>query len=132
RAAEEAGMTPQALADSIAPRFQAAWDRLDITYDDFIRTTEERHKAAVRELLQRCYDAGDIELDIYSGKYCVSCEEYYTDEELTADGLCPIHLTPVDHYEEENYFFRLSRFGDRLLDWYAEHPGAIVPEFRAN
>ena len=77
----------------------------------------------MEELLQRCYDAGDIELDTYSGKYCVACEEYFTDEELLEDGLCPIHKRPVDHFEEENYFFRLSRFQDRLLKWYDEHPG---------
>ena len=84
-------------------------------------------QAAVVELLQRCYDAGDIELGVYSGKYCVSCEEYYTDDELHRDrrcaNCCPIHRRPVDEYEEENYFFRLSRFQDRLLDWYAAHPG---------
>jgi methionyl-tRNA synthetase len=132
RAADAAGLDPQSFADSIAPTFQRAWERLDIANDDFIRTTEARHKAAVAELLQRCYDAGDIELDTYRGKYCVSCEEYYTDEELLPGGLCPIHKRPVDEFEEENYFFRLSRFQDRLLDWYAAHPGAIVPEFRGN
>ncbi|MGA1074811.1 MAG: methionine--tRNA ligase [Ilumatobacteraceae bacterium] len=136
QAAESAGKTPQEFCDEIAPKFAHAWDRLNIANDDFIRTTEPRHKAAVVELLQRCYDAGDIELDVYSGKYCVSCEEYFTDDELiTVDGrsgLCPIHKRPVDHYEEENYFFRLSRFQDRLLDWYAAHPGAIKPEHRAN
>ncbi|MBL6629515.1 MAG: methionine--tRNA ligase [Actinomycetota bacterium] len=132
QAADAAGTTPQEFCDRIAPAFQRTWERLDIANDDFIRTTESRHHAAVRELLQRCYDAGDIELDTYSGKYCVACEEYYTDDELLDDGLCPIHKRPVDHFEEENYFFRLSRFQDRLLDWYAAHPGAIVPEFRAN
>jgi len=132
QAADAAGTTPQEFCDRIAPAFQRAWERLDIANDDFIRTTEPRHYAAVKELLQRCYDAGDIELDTYSGKYCVACEEYYTDDELLDDGLCPIHKRPVDHFEEENYFFRLSRFQDRLLDWYAAHPGAIVPEFRAN
>jgi len=132
QAADAAGTTPQEFCDRIAPAFQRTWERLDIANDDFIRTTESRHHAAVRELLQRCYDAGDIELDTYSGKYCVACEEYYADDELLDDGLCPIHKRPVDHFEEENYFFRLSRFQDRLLDWYAAHPGAIVPEFRAN
>lgn len=136
QAAQAAGKTPQEFCDEIAPKFAHAWERLDIANDDFIRTTEPRHKAAVTELLQRCYDAGDIELDVYSGKYCVSCEEYYTDDELlTVDGradICPIHKRPVDHYEEENYFFRLSRFQDRLLDWYATHPRAIKPEHRAN
>ena len=132
QAAEAAGLTPKAFADEIAPQFSAAWDRLGITHDDFIRTTEPRHYRAVEKLLQACYDAGDIELDVYSGLYCVACEEYYTEDELIDGRLCPIHKRPVEHFEEENYFFRLSRFQDRLLEWYAQHPGAIVPEFRAN
>ena len=132
QAAEAVGMTPQAFTDDIAPKFASAWDRLNIAYDDFIRTTEPRHKLAVEELLQRCFDAGDIELDTYSGKYCVACEEYYTDDELIEGGLCPIHKRPVDTYTEENYFFRLSRFEQRLLDWYAANPGLIKPEQRAN
>ena len=132
QAADAAGTTPQEFCDTIAPKFADAWKRLDISNDDFIRTTEPRHHAAVRELLQRCYDAGDIELDTYSGKYCVACEEYFTEEELLDGDLCPIHKRPVDHFEEENYFFRLSRFQDRLLEWYESHPGAIVPEFRGN
>ena len=131
-AADAAGLSPQAFADSIAPLYQEAWAALDISNDDFIRTTEERHKVGVAELLQRCYDAGDIELDVYKGKYCVACEEYYTDDELIDGELCPIHKIEVQYYEEENYFFRLSRFQDRLLDWYAAHPKAIVPEFRGN
>jgi methionyl-tRNA synthetase len=135
QAADAAGQEPQAFTDEIAPKFADAWQRLNIANDDFIRTTEPRHKRAVVELLQRCHDAGDIELDVYSGKYCVSCEEYYTDDELVeVDGTpncCPIHRRPVDEYEEENYFFRLSRFQDRLLDWYAAHPNAIKPEHRS-
>ncbi len=82
QAAEAVGKTPLEFCDEIAPKFVDAWERLNIANDDFIRTTEPRHKAAVRELLQRCYDAGDIELGLYSGKYCVACEEYYTDDEL--------------------------------------------------
>jgi methionyl-tRNA synthetase len=131
QAAEQAGLTPQAFTDSIAPKFAETWRRLNIAHDDFIRTTEPRHAAAVTELLQRCYDAGDIELDVFAGKYCVACEEYYTDDELV-DDLCPIHHRPVEYYEEENYFFRLSRFEDRLLDWYAQHPTAMKPEHRGN
>ncbi len=135
-AAEAVGQTPQAFTDEIAPKFAHAWERLDIANDDFIRTTEPRHRSAVIELLQRCYDAGDIELDTYSGKYCVGCELYYTDDELIevdgVAGCCPIHLRPVGALDEENYFFRLSRFEDRLLDWYASHPGAMKPENRAN
>ncbi|MEN9504795.1 MAG: methionyl-tRNA synthetase [Actinomycetota bacterium] len=132
QAANAAGRSPQEFCDAIAPQFAEAWRRLDISNDDFIRTTEERHKIGVRQLLQACYDAGDIELDVYAGKYCVGCEEYYADDELLDGDLCPIHKRPVEYFEEENYFFRLSRFQDRLLDWYAEHPGRIVPEFRAN
>jgi methionyl-tRNA synthetase len=131
-AAEAAGQSPQDFVDSIAPLYAEAWTKLNITNDDFIRTTEERHKIGVAELLQRCYDAGDIELDVYRGKYCVACEEYYTDDELLDGDLCPIHKRPVEYYEEENYFFRLSRYQDRLLQWYADHPGAIKPDFRGN
>ena len=126
QAAEAAGKTPQELTDEIAPLFQDAWKSLNISNDDFIRTTEPRHRVGVQQLLQKCYDAGDIELDVYAGKYCVACEEYYTDEELLPGDLCPIHKIPVQYFEEENYFFRLSRFQDRLLDWYAAHPGVIV------
>ena len=136
QAAEAAGVTPQQFTDDIAPQFAAAWERLNIANDDFIRTTEPRHKAAVAELLQRCYDAGDIELDTFAGKYCVACEEYYVDDELVEiDGVadcCPTHQRPVEYFEEENYFFRLSRFEDRLLDWYAKHPNAMTPEHRGN
>jgi methionyl-tRNA synthetase len=132
QAADAAGLDPQAFTDSIAPKFAAAWQRLGIAHDDFIRTTEPRHKAAVAELLQRCYDAGDIELDVFAGKYCVACEEYYADEELLEGDRCPIHLRPVEFFQEENYFFRLSRFPDRLLDWYAAHPTAMRPEHRGN
>jgi methionyl-tRNA synthetase len=130
--ADAAGKSAQDFVDEIAPLYVDAWAKLGISNDDFIRTTEERHKIGVAELLQRCYDAGDIELDVYAGKYCVACEEYYTDDELDEGDLCRIHKRPVEYYEEENYFFRLSRFEDRLLQWYADHPGAIVPEFRGN
>ncbi len=132
QAADSAGLTPQEFTDSIAPQFAEAWQKLNIANDDFIRTTEPRHYRAVEKLLQACYDAGDIELDVYAGKYCVACEEYYTDDELDPGDLCRIHKLPVEYFEEENYFFRLSRFQDRLLEWYAAHPDAIVPEFRAN
>ena len=130
--AEAAGQSPQDFVDGVAPLYADAWRRLNITNDDFIRTTEARHQLGVAELLQRCYDAGDIELDIYKGKYCVACEEYYTDDELDPGDMCKIHKRPVEYYEEENYFFRLSRYQDRLLAWYDAHPGAIQPEFRGN
>ena len=131
QAADAAGMTPQEFTDSIAPLFAQAWQRLNISHDDFIRTTEARHKAGVEKLLQACFDAGDIELDTYSGLYCVACEAYFTPDDLD-DNNCPIHKRPVEHVVEENYFFRLSRFEQRLLDFYAQHPHAVVPEHRVN
>ena len=130
--AAAAGKSPQAFVDEISPLYEHAWRRLNISHDDFIRTTEPRHRVGVEALLQRCYDAGDIEPGVYAGKYCVACEEYYTDDELDPGDLCRIHHRPVDYYEEENYFFRLSRFQQRLLDWYDAHPDAIVPAFRRN
>jgi methionyl-tRNA synthetase len=129
--ADAAGKTPREFVDEIAPLYADAWKRLDVRYDDFIRTTEERHKIGVQKLLRACYDAGDIELDVYRGHYCVACEAYYTQEDLV-DGNCPIHKTKAEYVEEENYFFRLSRFEQRLLDWYDAHPDAIVPDFRKN
>ncbi len=131
QAADAAGTTPQAFADGIAPLFQDAWKRLNISNNDFIRTTEPRHRVGVQKLLQACFDAGDIELDTYSGLYCVPCEAYYTEDELDGRN-CPVHKRPVDEVTEENYFFRLSRFEQRLLDFYSQHPGAVVPEHRVN
>ena len=129
--ADEVGVEPQALADQNAPHFRQAADLLNIAYDDFIRTTEPRHKVAVQKFLQAVYDSGDIELDIYEGLYCISCEAYYTEDELV-DGMCPIHGRPVERVSEENYFFRLSRYEQRLLDWYDAHPDAVVPATRRN
>jgi methionyl-tRNA synthetase len=85
----------------------------------------------VKKLLQACYDAGDIEADMYRGQYCVACEAYFIEEELI-EGKCPIHMKETTYVEEENYFFRLSRFEDRLLKWYEDHPNAITPGFRMN
>ena len=131
QAADAAGVSPKEFADSIAPLFAQAWDRLNITHDDFIRTTEPRHAAGVKKLLQACFDAGDIEADMYRGQYCVACEAYFIEEELI-EGKCPIHMKETTYVEEENYFFRLSRFEDRLLNWYEDHPNAITPGFRMN
>jgi methionyl-tRNA synthetase len=131
QAADTAGVSPKEFADSIAPLFAQAWERLNITHDDFIRTTEPRHAAGVKKLLQACYDAGDIEADMYRGQYCVACEAYFIEEELI-EGKCPIHMKETTYVEEENYFFRLSRFEERLLKWYEDHPNAITPGFRMN
>ena len=131
RAAEANGISPKEMADRTSERFREAWKLLDISYDDFIRTTEPRHHVAVQAFLQRVYDNGHIELGIYEGLYCVSCEAYYTPDELI-DGLCPIHHRPVEQVKEENYFFKLSRFQQPLLDWYASHPGVVHPESKRN
>jgi methionyl-tRNA synthetase len=132
RAAEAKGLEPADLVASVAGVFREEWDALDIAYDDFIRTTEPRHHTAVQEFLQLIYDAGDIELGTYEGLYCVACEAYYTVDELVGGELCPIHGRPVEHVTEENYFFKLSRYEDRLLDWYAQHPGFVHPEGKRN
>ncbi|MGB2757227.1 MAG: methionine--tRNA ligase [Acidimicrobiia bacterium] len=131
RAAEARGVTPQQHADEFSVRFVEMNELLDITNTDFIRTTEPRHAAAVQELLQRCYDAGDIELDTYEGQYCVPCEAYYAEDELVG-GNCPIHDRPVERVVEENYFFRLSRYQQRLLDYYEAHAEAAQPDSRRN
>jgi methionyl-tRNA synthetase len=131
QAAEAQGVAPQELADRNSQRFRDAWDLLAIAYDDFIRTTEDRHRVAVQKFLQAVYDNGDIEQDTYEGLYCVSCEAYYTEDELV-DGNCPIHGRPVQRMQESNWFFRLSRYEQRLLDWYEAHPDAVIPATRRN
>jgi methionyl-tRNA synthetase len=131
RAAEANDISPQEMVDRTSAQFRDAWRLLDIANDDFIRTTEPRHRVAVQQFLQAVYDNGDIELGTYEGLYCVACEEYYTDDELI-DGNCPVHGTPVEHVTEENYFFKLSRYEERLLQHYADHPEAVQPDSRRN
>ena len=133
RAAESAGMDPQTWVDEMAPRWKEVWAALDIAYDDYIRTTEPRHEKAVQRLLTAVHENGrdDIYIGTYEGLYCVSCEAYYTEDELV-DGMCPIHGRPVERMVEENYFFRLSAYADRLLEHYEAHPKAVQPETRRN
>ena len=133
RAAEAAGLDPKTWVDEMEPRWREVWARLDIAYDDYIRTTEPRHERVVQKLLTTVHDNGsdDIYLGSYEGLYCVSCELYYTQDQLI-DGNCPIHDRPVEAMREENYFFRLSAYADRLLAHYDEHPSALEPESRRN
>ena len=131
RTAEAEGITPQELVDRTSPTFRELTALLDLTNTDFIRTTEPRHHQAVQQFLQVVYDNGFIELGTYEGLYCVPCEAYYAEDELVDDN-CPIHRTPVERVSEENYFFQLSRFEDRLLEHYADHPEAVQPETRRN
>lgn len=134
RAAEAAGLDPQAWVDDMDPKWREVWARLDIAYDDYIRTTEERHRAAVTKLLQAVYDNGrdDIYRGTYEGLYCVSCEAYYVEDDLVDRELCPIHERPVELLQEENYFFRLSAYQDRLLEHYERLPDAVQPDTRRN
>ena len=125
QAADALGITPQELADRFSIRFREAADLLDVQYDDFIRTTEPRHYKPVQTFMQTIYDNGDIERGTYEGLYCVACEAYYTEGELV-DGNCPIHGRPVQRMREENYFFKLSRYGDRLLEYYDKHPDEFM------
>ncbi len=133
QAAQEQGLEPQAFVDQMEPKWREVWDMLDISYDDYIRTTEPRHETAVTKLLTSVHENGrdDIYLGAYEGLYCVSCEAYYTEDELV-DGNCPIHGRPVERMSEENYFFRLSAYQDRLLEHYERNPSAIEPEARRN
>jgi methionyl-tRNA synthetase len=133
RAAEAAGKAAQEWVDAMEPRWREVWSRLDISNDDYIRTTEPRHEAAVTELLEVVHGNGrdDIYLGTYEGLYCVSCEAYYTEDELV-DGMCPLHGRPVERMTEENYFFRLSAYADRLLQHYERHPRAVQPDARRN
>ncbi|MBF6555159.1 MAG: methionine--tRNA ligase [Acidimicrobiales bacterium] len=132
RAAEEEGLSPTEWTDRLAPRFASAWEDLAIANDDFIRTTEPRHREAVQRFLGRIYDNGHIFKDTYRGLYCVSCEQYYAPDELVDGDRCPIHHTPVEQLEEENYFFRLSAFQQPLIDWYEANPAAVAPDSKRN
>jgi len=132
RAAEEHGVTAQEWTDRLAPRFAEAWAQLEISNDDFIRTTEPRHRRAVQRFLGTIHDNGWIVKDTYAGLYCVDCEQYYTADELVDGDRCPVHGRAVETLEEENYFFRLSAFQDRLVEWYEAHPDAVVPESKRN
>ena len=134
RIAAERGISEQAYCDEIAAKFQETWRRVEISNDDFIRTTEKRHIDAVHDLWRRMVAKGDIEPREYEGLYCVGCEEFKSDDEvIVEDGkkLCPIHRTPVEAVKEKNYFFRLDKYQDYLLGLY-EKPNFIRPDARRN
>ena len=131
RRARELGEEPQAYCDRMADEFKEVWRRLDVSFDDFIRTTEPRHKAGVQELVRRMQAAGDIYDGHYEGWYCVSCEAFKQEKDLV-DGLCPIHRTKPDWLREKNYFFKLSKYRDALLRHFASQPAFTVPDVRRN
>ena len=137
QSAQAAGITPQEWVDRIAGAFRSTWDRLEISYDDFIRTTEPRHQRAAQEMVRRMRANDDLYPGRYEGYYCVGCEAFKRDDELTIDEAgtrrCPLHPTrTIEWTEEENWFFRLSAYQDRLLRLYDEHPEFLQPESRMN
>ncbi len=127
QAAAKAGLEPKAFVDRVSARFREAWAALGIAYDDFIRTTEDRHKAVVRAVLQKVYDAGDIYYGEYEGLYCVGCERFLTEKELV-DGRCPDHGVPPERRQEGNYFFRMEKYRPWLRAFIEQHPEFIRPE----
>jgi methionyl-tRNA synthetase len=135
RIARDKGLDAQAYCDGIAAEFEASWRRFGISNDDFIRTTEPRHEQAVAEMWKRLTAAGDIYEAEYDGMYCVGCEEAKTEDDVVTENgekLCKIHQSPVERVKEKNYFFRLSKYAPKLLEWYARTPSPIQPESRRN
>ncbi|HEX7416036.1 MAG TPA: methionine--tRNA ligase [Smithellaceae bacterium] len=126
-AAQKAGVTPQEYADKISAQFRSLWPKLSITNDYFIRTTDTNHIETVRYILQKVYDAGEIYFGQYEGYYCVGCERFYMEKELV-EGKCPDHQTKPEYRKESNYFFRMSKYQDWLINYIKEHPGFIRPE----
>tara|TARA_Y100000310_G_C20664025_1_gene806448 strand:+ start:722 stop:2506 length:1785 start_codon:yes stop_codon:yes gene_type:complete len=128
-AASKAGENPKKFTDKLVPRFKDAWKKLNLSYDRFIRTTDKDHEKIVSEILQKVYEKGDIYLGEYEGLYCTGCEAYFTEKDLE-EGKCPIHKTKVDKLKEESYFFRLSKYKDKLLKLYER--GFILPKSKSN
>ncbi|MEI7024695.1 methionine--tRNA ligase [Paenibacillus sp. y28] len=131
RKAKEKGVSPQQMVDDIVIGIKELWKKLDISNDDFIRTTEERHTKTVQRIFQRLLDQGDIYLGSYEGWYCTSCESFVLERQLE-NGNCPDCGRPVELINEEIYYFRMSQYADRLLQFYEEHPQFIQPESRKN
>jgi methionyl-tRNA synthetase len=148
RAAKREGITPLELADRVVGRYRELKEKLDFSYDDFVRTTEERHARGVREMIRRLDAAGDLYAAVHEGWYCSPCETFYTEKELGGapgggatsppgapggpDRRCPVHGTAVEWKSEENVFFRLSRYQQQLLDWYDSRPQPVHPASRLN
>jgi methionyl-tRNA synthetase len=132
--ARELGLDPKVYVDGMARQFQEVWAALEISNDDFIQTSEERHRVGCRQFIQAVYDTGDIYKGVYAGHYCNGCEAFKTEKEVAeGNGRCPNHPNAeLAWVEEENYYFRLSAYRDRLLAHYASHPEFIQPESRRN
>ncbi|MBP5230927.1 MAG: methionine--tRNA ligase, partial [Clostridia bacterium] len=129
--AEKAGVTPQEYVDGVAGLIRSIWDDFRVSYDQFIRTTDERHVRAVQKIFRKFYEQGDIYKGSYEGNYCTPCESFWTDSQLV-NGCCPDCGAPVTRKKEEAYFFRMSKYADRLLDYMQTHDDFITPESRRN
>ncbi len=127
--AEKVGKTPKQFTDDLIPEFKSAWKKLNISYDKFIRTTDPAHENIVQQILQKCFDNGDIYKGEYEGLYCTGCEAYFTEKDLE-DGCCPIHKKPIETLKEETYFFKLSKYQDKLLELYKNNPNFLSPRLR--
>ncbi len=127
RAAQEENLTPKAYVDKISELFKNLWPELNIRYSSFIRTTDSYHKTVVEHVLQKIHDKGDIYFSEYEGRYCFGCERFYTDRELV-NGKCPDHETEPELIKESNYFFKMSRYQDWLIQFIKKHPDFIRPE----
>jgi methionyl-tRNA synthetase len=131
RIAEEKGVTPKEYVDEIVAGIKSLWEMMDISYDKFIRTTDGYHIKAVQDIFKKLYDQGDIYKDSYEGWYCTPCESFWTETQLV-DGKCPDCGRPVEKAKEEAYFFKMSKYADRLIKHIEDHPEFIQPESRKN
>jgi methionyl-tRNA synthetase len=132
RLAAEKGIGPRAFADNFADAYRATWQKLGISNDDFIRTTDADHEAVVKDLWKKLEASGDLYLADYEGWYCVPCEQFYTEKELGEGSTCPVHRRPVEKVKEQSYYFRLSKYRQALLDHYTKHPDFVRPRERMN
>ncbi|BDY13933.1 methionine--tRNA ligase [Hydrogenimonas cancrithermarum] len=132
QAAKARGKSPQEYADEISNRFKQLWDEFEISYDKFIRTTDPDHMKGVQKAFEVMYDNGDIYKDVYRGHYCVSCETFFPETQLIDDEFCPECGRSTTMVEEESYFFRLSKYQDRLLEWYESKSDCILPKAKRN
>lgn len=129
--AEEKGVTPQEFVDGVAGEIKRIWDVMNTSYDRFVRTTDKHHEEVVQKIFKKMYDKGDIYLDKYEGLYCTPCESFFTESQLV-DGKCPDCGRDVQPKSEEAYFFRLSKYQDKLVEYIETHPDFIKPESRKN
>jgi methionyl-tRNA synthetase len=132
RTAKEKGQSPLEYVDQIVAGFKSLWKKLDVSYDDFIRTTQERHKKVVQDIFQKLYDQGDIYKAQYEGHYCTPCETFWTEYQLDADGNCPDCGRPVEILQEESYFFKMSKYADEILKYIEDNAEFIQPNSRRN